>query len=51
MLTGGPYPPTSVENLQINTLWDGLFHASTWVATVVGPALLRPGSGCPDGDG
>ena len=23
------YPPTSVENLEINTLWDGLFHATT----------------------
>jgi uncharacterized membrane protein len=40
MLSSGPYPPTSVENLQVNTLWDGLFHAATWVATAVGLALL-----------
>ena len=33
-------PPTSVENLRINTLWDGLFHALTWVLTVVGIFLL-----------
>jgi uncharacterized membrane protein len=48
MLSSGPYPPTSLENLQVNTLWDGLFHAFTWVATAVGLALLwrasqRPG--------
>ncbi len=29
MLSGGPYPPTSLENLEANTLWDGLFHAAT----------------------
>lgn len=41
MLTSAGYPATSVENLQINTLWDGLFHALTWVLTVVGVFLLR----------
>lgn len=40
MLTSAGYPPTSVENLQINTLWDGLFHSLTWVLTVVGIFLL-----------
>jgi uncharacterized membrane protein len=25
------YPPTTLENLEINTLADGLFHASTWI--------------------
>src|SRR5829696_6665381 len=40
MLTSGGYPPTSIENLQVNTLWDGLFHAFTWVVTAVCLALL-----------
>ena len=30
------YPPTTLENLQINTLADGLFHAATWSLTLVG---------------
>lgn len=34
------YPPTSVENLQINTLADGLFHAATWIFTVAGLFML-----------
>jgi uncharacterized membrane protein len=29
MLTDAGYPATSIENLQINTLWDGFFHATT----------------------
>jgi uncharacterized membrane protein len=33
-------PPTSVANLEINMTWDGLFHAFTWLATVVGIGLL-----------
>lgn len=40
MLTSAGFPPTSVENLQINTLWDGLFHSLTWVLTTVGIFLL-----------
>ena len=35
-----PYPPTSVSNLQLNTLWDGLFHALTYVLTFSGLVLL-----------
>lgn len=34
------YPVTTVAGLQVNTLWDGLFHASTYVFTVVGLFLL-----------
>lgn len=30
------YHPTTLQNLQINTLADGFFHAFTWVATVIG---------------
>lgn len=33
-------PPTSVANLEINMVWDGLFHAFTWTVTAVGLALL-----------
>lgn len=40
MLTDAGYPPTSVDNLQINTLADGLFHAVTWILTLVGIFLL-----------
>jgi uncharacterized membrane protein len=41
-------PPETVDNLKLNTLLDGLFHAFTWVMTAVGLALLwrvskRPG--------
>jgi uncharacterized membrane protein len=36
----GGSPPTTVAGLEVNTLWDGLFHASTWVLTVVGLYLL-----------
>jgi uncharacterized membrane protein len=41
MLTShGDYPATSVAGLEVNTLWDGLFHASTWVAVVAGLFVL-----------
>jgi uncharacterized membrane protein len=41
MLTSAGYPPTSVSNLTLNTLFDGLFHAATWIATAVGLVLLH----------
>ena len=40
MLTSAGFPPTSVENLQRNTLADGLFHALTYVLSLVGIYLL-----------
>jgi uncharacterized membrane protein len=41
MLTSeGSYPATTVAGLEVNTLWDGLFHASTWLMTAVGLLLL-----------
>ena len=33
-------PPDSLANLELNTLADGLFHASTWVFTSTGVVLL-----------
>ncbi len=45
MLTSAGYPATSIDNLQLNTFWDGLFHAFTWLMTVIGLLLLwRAGS-------
>lgn len=41
MLTSqGNYPATTVAGLETNVLWDGLFHAVTYGATVAGLALL-----------
>ena len=41
MLTShGDYPTTTVAGLEVNTLWDGLFHATTYIAVVVGLGLL-----------
>jgi uncharacterized membrane protein len=33
------FPPDDLANLQLNTVADGLFHAATWVITLVGVAL------------
>ncbi len=40
MLTSAGYPPDSVRNLKINTLWDGLFHLSTYIFVGIGLTLL-----------
>jgi uncharacterized membrane protein len=34
------YPPVSVENLRLNTLWDGIFHSATYVFVVLALYLL-----------
>ena len=34
------YPPDTVANLRINTLGDGLFHASTYLFVLIGLVLL-----------
>lgn len=33
-------PPTDLVAMKINMVWDGLFHALTWLMTVTGLALL-----------
>ena len=33
-------PRTSVVNVEVNMFWDGLFHAFTWLTTVIGLGLL-----------
>ena len=34
------FPATTVSSLEENTLWDGLFHASTWAFVIIGLILL-----------
>jgi len=33
-------PPTDLVAMKYNMIWDGLFHAFTWIATVAGLGLL-----------
>lgn len=40
MVTSAGYPADTVENLEFNTLIDGLFHATTYVFIVIGLVLL-----------
>jgi uncharacterized membrane protein len=39
-MLSGWYPINSLENLELNTRWDGIFHSSTYVFVVVGLFLL-----------
>ena len=34
------YPIDSIANLELNTLWDGVFHSATYVFVVVGLFIL-----------
>jgi uncharacterized membrane protein len=34
------YPGATVHGLEVNTLWDGLFHTFTWLAILIGLGLL-----------
>jgi uncharacterized membrane protein len=38
-------PPDTLENLELNTLGDGIFHAATWVLTVTGVFVLMSSDG------
>ncbi|MCF3935300.1 DUF2243 domain-containing protein [Acuticoccus sp. M5D2P5] len=40
MVTSAGYPANTVRNLEINTFFDGLFHASTYVFVVLGLIIL-----------
>jgi uncharacterized membrane protein len=41
VLTGTPeHPATTVRGLEVNTLWDGLFHSATWALVAAGVAML-----------
>lgn len=41
-------PLTTTSNIDLNMVWDGLFHALDWVLTVVGVALLWRAGGRDD---
>ncbi|MBD0420094.1 DUF2243 domain-containing protein [Streptomyces sp. TRM S81-3] len=34
------YSPRTVSGLEMNTVWDGIFHAVCWIAVLVGLAVL-----------
>jgi uncharacterized membrane protein len=36
----GDHPVNTVAGLETNTLWDGIFHASTYIMTVAGLLIL-----------
>ena len=40
MLTSAGYPPDSVASLEVNTFWDGAFHAATWVLIAAGLGIF-----------
>ena len=41
-------PPTDLVTMKVNMMWDGLFHAFTWITTVTGLGLLWRAGGRPD---
>ncbi len=41
-------PLTTISNIDLNMLWDGLFHAFDWIMTVVGVVLLWRAGGRDD---
>ncbi len=40
MLSSAGFPPDSLENLRLNTFFDGLFHMGTYVFVVLGLIVL-----------
>jgi len=44
MISSAGYPPTSIENMRLNVLADGLFHATAYVFTLIGLVLLWRGA-------
>lgn len=47
MATSAGFPPTSLENLQLNVLLDGLFHVVTYLFVLAGLAILWRHAGRP----
>jgi uncharacterized membrane protein len=39
-MLSGWYPIDSIENLKLNTLWDGIFHSSTYLFVIAGLFIL-----------
>ncbi|MBA2700811.1 MAG: DUF2243 domain-containing protein [Chloroflexi bacterium] len=46
-----PVPPDSIRNLELDTRADGLFHALTWLVTVIGVFLLASSDGARHAEG
>nr|WP_175585005.1 DUF2243 domain-containing protein [Phyllobacterium pellucidum] len=40
MVTSAGYPANTLENLELNTMLDGLFHAATYIITASGLLVL-----------
>lgn len=40
MLTSAGYPADTLGNLELNVMWDGFFHISTYIFTAIGMTLL-----------
>lgn len=40
MLTSGGDPASTLDNLEFNITWDGLFHISTYIFTLTGMTIL-----------
>lgn len=40
MLTSAGYPANTLDNLEFNIVWDGIFHASTYLFVVTGLTIL-----------
>jgi uncharacterized membrane protein len=34
------FPPHTMDDMRVNMTWDGLFHALTWLVTLIGILLL-----------
>ena len=41
-------PPHTMDTMRFNMTWDGLFHALTWVITLVGILQLRSAADAQD---
>lgn len=39
-MLSGWYPINSIENLELNTRWDGVFHSITYISVVLGLFIL-----------
>ena len=44
-MVSGPWPADTLANLELNTLFDGLFHGAAWVLTLLGLWLVQRGTG------
>jgi uncharacterized membrane protein len=40
------HPPNTLVNVKVGMVWDGLFHAFAWVATVIGIVFLWRAAPC-----